>query len=119
MDLSIVRQMITEHHLAIPEARQLLRLLKEQGLEFSPTLLIKAELDARQFAKQEKVEARDQYDITHAACALPYADVYVTDGGKAAAIRELKLDKRFQTKVFSTKESELSPFLKELEVISR
>lgn len=116
-DALIVFNLIEDHHLVVPEARQLIRHLREEHLRFCPTLFIKAELDALQFAKQEKIEARDQYDITHAACAFPYADIYITDGGKAGAIKELKLDSRFATKVFSTKARDLSSILKELEAI--
>jgi len=114
----VVRYMVNAENLTHPEAQQLKRLLLERGLEFSPTLLIKAELDARQFAKQEKVEARDQYDITQAACALPYADIYVTDGGKATAIRELKLDQRFRTKIYSTKPADLNALAYELNAMT-
>ena len=53
----------------------------------------------------------DQYDITRAACALPYADIFITDGGKASAIRELKLDVACQTEVFSMKKSELNALI--------
>ncbi len=37
-----------------------------------------------------------------------YADIFITDGGKASAIRELKLDAAYKTEVFSMKKSELN-----------
>jgi hypothetical protein len=37
---------------------------------------------------------------------LPYADILVTDGEKAHALRELGLDKAFDVEVFSTKQRE-------------
>ena len=77
-------------------------------MNFIPTLKIKAEIHAMQLYRREKIEPRDQYDITRAACALPYADIFITDGGKASAIRELKLDAAYKTEVFSMKKSELS-----------
>jgi hypothetical protein len=52
--------------------------------------------------------APGQTNDTSAACALPYADVFITDGGKTSAIRELKLDATYKVKVFSMKKSELN-----------
>jgi hypothetical protein len=104
---TVVYQLIAKHRLALAESHRLCRLLRTEGLSFIPTLRIKAELEAMQFFRREKIEPGDQYDITRAACALPYADIFITDGGKASAIRELKLDSAFGTEVFSTKKSEL------------
>jgi hypothetical protein len=103
----VVYELITKHRLALEEGRKLCQLLKIEGLNFIPTLKIKAELHAMQLFRREKIEPRDQYDITRAACALPYADIFITDGGKASAIRELKLDVVCKTEVFSMKKSEL------------
>ncbi len=103
----VVYELITKHRLAFEEGQKLCQLLRSEGLDFIPTLKIKAELQAMQFFRREKIEPRDQYDITRAACALPYADIFITDGGKASAIRELKLDTAYETEVFSMKKSEL------------
>jgi hypothetical protein len=103
----VVCELITKHRLALTEGQRLCTLLRTEGLKFIPTLKIKAELESIQFFRREKIEPRDQYDITRAACALPYADVFITDGGKASAIRELKLDTEYKTAVFSMKQSEL------------
>ena len=104
----VVYELITTHRLALEEGRRLCQLLRTEKLNFIPTLKIKAELGAMQFFRREKIEPRDQYDITRAACALPYADIFITDGGKASAIRELKLDAAYKTEVFSMKKSELN-----------
>ncbi|HVU22717.1 MAG TPA: hypothetical protein VHE13_01245 [Opitutus sp.] len=104
---SIVVTLTKNEALTDHDVSQLIELLESEGLAFIPTLKIKASLEAMQFFRSERIEPRDQYDITRAACALPYADFYVTDGGKAAAIRELKLDQEFKTTVYSTKESNL------------
>lgn len=104
----VVYELIVTYRLAIDEGRQLCQLLRAEGLNFIPTLKIKSELEAMQFLRREKIEPRDQYDITRAACALPYADIFITDGGKAGAIRELKLDATYKTEVFSMRASELN-----------
>jgi len=96
----VVYELITKHRLALAEGQRLCQLLRDERLNFIPTLKIKAELEAMQFFRREKIEPRDQYDITRAACALPYADIFITDGGKASAIRELQLDATYKTEVF-------------------
>lgn len=103
----VVYELIVTYRLALDEGQRLCQLLRAEGLSFVPTLKIKSELEAMQFFRREKIEPGDQYDITRAACALPYADIFITDGGKASAIRELKLDTTYQTEVFSMKKSEL------------
>ncbi|MEI6077586.1 MAG: hypothetical protein WCS94_18540 [Verrucomicrobiota bacterium] len=103
----VVYELITKHRLTLEEGQKLCHLLKTERLKFIPTLKTKAELQAMQFFRREKIEPRDQYDITRAACVLPYADIFITDGGKASAIRELKLDTAYKTEVFSMKKSEL------------
>ncbi len=113
----VVYELITKHRLALAEGQRLCQLLRAEGLGFIPTLKIKAELEAVQFFRREKIEPRDQYDITRAACALPYADIFITDGGKASAIRELKLDTAYQTEVFSMKKSELKALTRRLSEI--
>ena len=45
------------------------------------------------------------------ACAIDSrtaADIFITDGGKASAIREFKLDAADKTEIFSMKKSELN-----------
>jgi hypothetical protein len=113
----VVYELITKHRLALEEGQKLCELLKTERLNFIPTLKIKAELQAMQFFRREQIEPRDQYDITRAACALPFADIFITDGGKASAIRELKLNTTYKTEVFSMKKSELPKLIVRLKEI--
>jgi hypothetical protein len=113
----VVYELITKHRFSPTESQKLCHFLKCEKLEFIPTLKIKAELEAIQFYRREKIEPRDQYDITRAACALPYADIFITDNGKATAIRELKLDRVFKTQVFSIKKFELAALAAKLREI--
>jgi hypothetical protein len=110
----VVYELVTKYRLSPEESRTICQLLHFGGLNFIPTLKIKVELEAMQFFRREKIEPRDQYDITRAACALPYADIFITDGGKASAIRELKLDAAYKTEVFSMKKSELPALIARL-----
>ena len=43
-------------------------------------LRIKGELQGYHFSLRAQMEPRDQYDITRISCALPYADILITDG---------------------------------------
>ena len=103
----VVYELIVKYRLSPAEGASLCKLLVDEALGFIPTLRIKAELEAIQFFRREKIEPGDQYDITRAACALPYADIFITDGGKANAIKELKLDVICGTEVFSMKNYDL------------
>jgi len=49
-------------------------------------------------AESRKMIGPGQAKDTSAACALPYAGVFITDGEKASAIRELKLDATYTYK---------------------
>ncbi len=104
---SVVFALVNENRFRLPQLAALAALLEKTGIASIPTLRIKSQLEGHQFFIRENITAGDQYDITRIACALPFADVLVTDGGKAAAIRELGLDKEYGTEVFSMKPSEL------------
>ena len=110
----VVYELINKHRMSLVEAGTLCDLLLTEKLNFIPTLKIKAELVAMQFFRREKIEPRDQYDITRAACALPYADIFITDGGKASALKELKLDAEYETEIFSLKKSDLKNLMARL-----
>jgi hypothetical protein len=64
------------------------------------------------------MDPRDQYDITRISCVLPYADVLITDGEKAHALRELGLDKEFGVEVFSTKARERTALADRLKALA-
>ncbi|MGH9890990.1 MAG: hypothetical protein ACREA0_03195 [bacterium] len=85
------------------------------GLLFVPFFQIKATLEAYQSWKRQKLEAADQYDVTRVACALPFVDVLVTDGGMASALRDTHMDRFFRTEVFSTKQRDRPALLKWLQ----
>jgi hypothetical protein len=115
---TIVYTLVKEHRFRSSLLMNLKTKLAQENVSFIPTLRIKCELQAFQFAQREKIDPGDQYDITRIGCALPYADILVTDGGKAHALRELGLDDEFGVEVFSMKRRELPALIARLEAIS-
>lgn len=55
-------------------------------------------------------KASDQTDIQMFSTILPYADMLCTDTYMAVAARELKLDAKYQTEIFSMKEKDIKCF---------
>jgi len=55
-------------------------------------------------------KASDQTDIQMLSTILPYADMLCTDTYMAAAVRELKLDEKYQAEIFSMKEEDIKRF---------
>ncbi len=103
---TIIYLLAKEHRFQGATFAQLYQKLVAEGVTFIPMLRIKGELQAYHFSLRAQMEPRDQYDITRISCVLPYADILVTDGEKAHALRELGLDKQFGVEVFSTKRRE-------------
>ncbi len=103
----VLFHLVQDEKFSLLEAQELYDILMTEKLDFIPTLKIKAELEALQFYRRGNIKPADQYDITRSACALPYADIFVTDGAKASAIRDLRLDTIFNTEVFSLRKREL------------
>jgi hypothetical protein len=103
---TIIYILAKEHRFRGEAFAQLYQKLVAEGVAFVPMLRIKGELQAYHFSLRAQMEPRDQYDITRISCALPYADILVTDGEKAHALRDLGLDKEFDVEVFSTKQRE-------------
>ncbi len=115
---TIIYTLAKEHRFRAANFAELYQKLVGEGVSFIPTLRIKGELRAYQFSLRAQMEPRDQYDITRIGCALPYADILVTDGEKAQALRELGLDKEFGVEVFSTKQRERAALTSRLQELA-
>ena len=115
---TIVYTLVKEHRFRSAALREFAQRLDSDGISFIPMLNVKSQLLAFQFFQKQKIEARDQYDVTRISCALPYADVLVTDGEKTHAIRELGLDRQFSAEVFSMRKDALPKLVKRLKEIS-
>lgn len=115
---TVVYTLVKEHRFRGAALRKLDERLNADGISFVPMLTVKSQLLAFQFFQKQAIEARDQYDVTRISCALPYADVLVTDGEKTHAIRELGLDRQFSAEVFSMRKNNLPELVKRLKEIS-
>lgn len=108
-----------EHRFRGARFAQLYQKLVSEGVAFVPILRIKGQLQGFHFSLRAQMEPRDQYDITRISCVLPYADILVTDGEKAHALRELGLDYEFGTEVYSTKQQERLALTRRLKALAR
>ena len=90
------------------EAIEAYKLLHDEGIDAIPSLSIRASLEAMKTHKGSNDTPNDVVDITRIASALPFADIMLVDGSKASEVRDLGLDKKFQTKIYSGKRKELA-----------
>ena len=84
--------------------------MRKEGIDAIPTLFIRASLEAMLAHKNAKETPNDQIDIMRMSVALPFADMVLTDRPRVHEIKELKLDKKFQTSVFSGSKPDLQEF---------
>ena len=67
----------------------------------TPYIWITSNLFARRISSGRKLNPSDSQDTENAAAYLPYVDYFVTDKALCILIRELELDKQYNTKVLS------------------
>lgn len=65
-------------------------------------------------ASSRKGKASDQTDIQMLSTILPYADMLCTDTYMAVVVRELELDQKYETEIFSMKEEDVKIFTKRI-----
>jgi hypothetical protein len=102
----ITALLVERHGFGVQELQALAALLCKNGVVFLPFFCAKVGLEAWHLWKQKDRDPGDQYDVTRLACALPIADMVVTDGSAASAVREVRLDELFGVRVFSTRDAE-------------
>ena len=109
--------LVDKHHITQKEALNAARILQNEGIDAVPSLSVRASLEAMMAHKSINETTNGQVDIMRIAVALPFADIMLIDGPKASYVRELELDKRFQTTVFSGRRTELVNLKKQLESV--
>lgn len=107
--------LINKHSMTQQEAINAYNALQKEGIEAVPSLSIRASLEAMKAYKGANENPNDQVDIMRIASALPFADIMLIDGPKASEVRELGLDKKFGTTIYSGKRLELVNLEKELD----
>jgi hypothetical protein len=106
-EFSVITALLIEiHRFGVPELQSLATEVRKRGVIFLPFFLAKVNLEACHLWKQKRRDHGDQYDITRLSCALPVADLIVTDRSAASAIRDMGLDQEFGVQVFSTGDAE-------------
>jgi hypothetical protein len=96
-----------KHSMTQIEAQTAFWILEKEGIDAIPSLSIRASLEAIMAYKGLIESPNDQMDILRIAGALPFADIMVIDSSKAHDVRELGLNKKFQTDVYSGKKKDL------------
>jgi len=109
--------LVREHHMTQIEAQAAFWILEKEGIDAIPSLSIRASLEAMIVYKNSIEIHNDQMDILRIAGALPFADIMLIDGSKAHDVRELNLDKKFQTNIYSGKKKELENLSERLNCI--
>jgi hypothetical protein len=109
--------LVSKHHLTQPEALDAYHCLQHEGIDAVPSLSIRASLEAMKTYKGTNETPNDQVDIMRIASALPVADIMLIDGPRASDVRELGLDKEFQTTIYSGKKMELVRLREQLEAL--
>lgn len=107
--------LITSHKLSRKEAKKGAELLKSEGIDLIPSISIRASLEAMMAITDKRETDNDHLDIMRTSCALPLCDMVILDRGKAAHAREIGLDKKHDSVVFSARNDELSSIVRYLE----
>ncbi|MDM8209303.1 MULTISPECIES: hypothetical protein [Bacteroidaceae] len=92
--------------------------LERNGFDNIPSLNIKNELSIISALDNKKTTSNDDIDISRAASGLAFSDYFFTDSQRKMELVSLQFDKRYNTKIFSGKESDLQNFILELEKLS-
>ena len=96
-----------KHKMTSKEAFQLNNILEKEGIDTVPSISIRASLEAMLAYKQANEDSNDHIDIMRISGALPFADLMIVDGPKASDIRQLGLDTKYGTDIYSGKIGEI------------
>lgn len=113
----LFHKLVTEHRMTREEALRGKTITMQRGLAAFPSIFIRANLEASMACNSKKETVNDQIDTIRIAGALPAVDILLTDGGKSNDIRDTKLDKLFNTEVYSGKRTDLGNFTNRLKSI--
>jgi hypothetical protein len=109
--------LVRKHEMTQQETIKALDFLQDEGVDAIPSLSIRASLEAMIVYKGANETHNDQVDITRIASALPFADMMLVDGAKASDVRELELDKKFRTTIYTGQKADLINLKKHLDAL--
>ena len=107
--------LVTKHKMTMNEAKNAYDIINDNGVDAIPPISIRSTLKAMLAYKNASESPNDQIDIMRISTALPFSDIMMIDGPKASDIKELELDKKYKTSVYSGKAKDLPLFIEHLE----
>lgn len=94
---------LTKKNIDKKETGKLIQELETHGFERIPSMNIRSLLSADIVLYDKQQEPNDEIDLDRAAVGLRISDYFFADNDKKLTIEKYKLDKQYQTKVFSGK----------------
>ena len=96
------------------ETEKLIRELETNGFERIPSMYIHSLLSADLALYDKQQVPNDEIDIDRAAVGLRISDYFFADNEKKLTIEKYRLDKHYQTKVYSGKKESVMSLTEEL-----
>lgn len=114
---SIICRLLYVHRMSIKETDILIKHIDKFGFEFIAPLNIKTSIRALGAIQQKKEIESDHIDFMRLSTGLPSSDILFTDKRRKNEVITLKLDKKYNCKVFSGIEKDLEEFKAMLQII--
>lgn len=111
----IMDVLIREYRITKVEAKKGEEILKKYGLKnIVPPLYVRCALETMLAVKHQQETANDHFDIIRLSCAVPFADIVLTDKSKVFDIKSSFLDMDFNIKSYSGTQKDLLNLKSEL-----
>lgn len=114
---SIIYRLLYVHRMSIKETDILIKHIDKFGFEFIAPLNIKTSIRALGAIQQKKEIESDHIDFMRLSTGLPSSDILFTDKRRKNEVITLKLDEKYNCKVFSGIEKDLEEFKAMLQII--
>lgn len=114
---SIIYRLLYVHRINLKETDTLIKHIEKFGFDFIAPLNIKTSLRALGAIQQKKEIESDHIDFMRLSTGLPSSDILFTDKRRKNEVITLKLDEKYNCKVFAGIEKDLEEFKTMLEII--
>ena len=108
---------LTKKRINKRETEKLIRELETNGFERIPSMNIRSLLSADIALNDKQQVPNDEIDLDRAAVGLRISDYFFADNDKKLTIEKYKLDRQYQTQVFSGKEDSVTSLTKVLSAL--